>query len=499
MAARGVRAVSSSLAPGMILRDTYEVVRLIAEGGMGAVYEAKHLRLGDHRVAIKVLLPRSGLRVSEMASRFRREAEICAKLAHPNIIAVTDWDTMEDGTSFFVMEYLDGEDLAVRMKRGALAHAEVHNILVQIGAALDAAHGQGVVHRDLKPRNIFLARTGGPDHVKVLDFGISKLIGDETLATTTTDKVLGSPRYMSPEQARGHSKEIGPLSDQFSLGSIAYELYAGRAAFAAASVESTMFNIVHEDPESLLTAAPDAPPTVIAAITRALAKEPEARFPSTRELVTAMYPDHNSAWFAADAATPPEGPAPPHPADAETVSVGTRKKGSDDRRFPLVWLAVPLLGMVLGVGAIAVWKHETPEPAAAVVVDVPADDVEPVPVEPPVEKEKEKHKKEKKKATPVRDPDRSKERIAVPIPSEVLAKLERAREYLAAGDPGGALRMAQQSVGLRDTAAARKLIVQAYCARRDLEMAHASLNKVAKVDLPEVRKYCEQQGLTLRR
>ena len=144
-----------NLAPGTVLADTYEVVRPIATGGMGTVYEGRHLRLRERKVAIKVLRTDTAMSHKELARRFRREAEICAKLTHPNIVSVTDWNTLPDESPYFVMEYLHGESLHDRLERGPLSQDEVENVLRQVTAALSSAHAHDIVHRDLKPSNIF--------------------------------------------------------------------------------------------------------------------------------------------------------------------------------------------------------------------------------------------------------------------------------------------------------------------------------------------------------
>ncbi len=169
---------------------------------MGAVYEAEHIQIG-RRVAIKRLAPDLSDQ-GEALARFRREAEVVAGFQHPNIVGVLDWETLDDGSPCIVMDYLKGEDLASRIRsRGQLAWPELARICDEILSALAVAHRAGIVHRDLKPQNIFLAIDDeGRESAKLLDFGVSKIHGSSTMATTDA-RMLGTPAYMSPEQADG--------------------------------------------------------------------------------------------------------------------------------------------------------------------------------------------------------------------------------------------------------------------------------------------------------
>ncbi|MEE8408667.1 MAG: serine/threonine-protein kinase, partial [Myxococcota bacterium] len=282
------------LVPGTVVSNSYEIIRKIARGGMGDVYEAQHMRLSQRRVAIKVLRQETVEKTSQASTRFRREAEICAKLTHPNIVSVTDWNTLPDGRPFFVMEYLEGESLEARMARRRLMTDEIEKVLRQVGSAVHTAHQLDIVHRDLKPSNIFLVSSAqaplGPEFVKVLDFGISKIVGANTLQTTGI-KVLGSPRYMSPEQARGRNEEITTKSDQFTLAVVAYELYAGKPPFEADTVDSLLFNIVYEEPPPLQDMAPEMPRHVVDAINCAMTKAPQDRYPSMRNFLRDLLQD----------------------------------------------------------------------------------------------------------------------------------------------------------------------------------------------------------------
>jgi tRNA A-37 threonylcarbamoyl transferase component Bud32 len=262
---------TSLLAPGVVVAETYEIERQLGRGGMGEVWLARHLRLAGKQVAIKVLhvdrqLPQEAL------ARFKREAEIAARLEHPNIVQVLDFNTLPTGQPFLVMELLKGQSLALRARGKSFDLEQVAHIMRQVGAALQAAHRAGVVHRDLKPENIFLVPTAVGDQVKVLDFGISKL-SDSNTVQTTDSVLIGTPLYMSPEQALGHNSEVTPQSDLFSLGSICYELFTGRAPFQADNIAKVVFRIAYEKHPPLAAARPELPASAVSAVEHALEKE----------------------------------------------------------------------------------------------------------------------------------------------------------------------------------------------------------------------------------
>jgi serine/threonine-protein kinase len=276
---------------GTVLRDTYEIVSQIGKGGMGAVFAARHLRLPGKHVAVKVLLGEANLN-PELYARFRREAEIASQLGHPNIIEVLDFHSLEDGTPYMVMEYLRGENLARRLKQGALPLSEVLTMARQIGSALQAAHRAGVVHRDLKPANVFLVPTeaGGElsERVKLLDFGISKILASQTVQTQDA-MLLGTPQYMSPEQALGKNSELDARTDIFSLGCMLYEMLAGKTPFdGTGSTVLVVYRIVHERAAPLATHCPNLPAHVLAAVDKALEKDPKDRFQDVGALILAL-------------------------------------------------------------------------------------------------------------------------------------------------------------------------------------------------------------------
>jgi len=276
---------------GTVLRDTYEIVSQIGKGGMGAVFSARHLRLPGKHVAVKVLLGEANLN-PELYARFRREAEIASQLGHPNIVEVLDFHSLEDGTPYMVMEYLRGENLARRLKHGPLPLPEVLGMARQMGSALLAAHRAGVVHRDLKPANVFLVPTeaGGEltERVKLLDFGISKILASQTVQTQDA-MLLGTPQYMSPEQALGKNSELDARTDIFSLGCMLYEMLSGRPPFdGGGSTLAVVYRIVHERPAPLATHCPELPAHILTAVDKSLEKDPKDRFQDVGAFILAL-------------------------------------------------------------------------------------------------------------------------------------------------------------------------------------------------------------------
>jgi len=270
------RAAPRSLV-GETVCNAYRVIRLIGEGAMGGIYEARQLRL-DKRVAMKVLA-RPLAANGEALLRFHREAEITSQLGHPHIINVFDFGTTEQGQPFLVMEYLEGEDLANLLHRKtALPLPAAVRITRQVASALAETHAKGIVHRDLKPANLFIVKVQGEDFAKVLDFGISKVRAAST-ALTNASTLMGTPMYMAPEQAKGET-ELDHLTDQWALACITYEMLAGRPPFIGDDTAALLYQVVHEEPGRLSNFVKDLPPEVERVIQRALAKEPSERFPN---------------------------------------------------------------------------------------------------------------------------------------------------------------------------------------------------------------------------
>ena len=262
---------------GRVLHDTHEILRLIGRGGMGAVYEARHVRLTRKRFAVKVLDLRQAEDETNYA-RFRREAEISTALGHPNIIEVLDFYETRDGRVCTVMEYLEGEDLAALLKRkGKLPPRQVAVIAAQVGSALRAVHDKGIVHRDLKPANIFISPGAlGVVRVKVLDFGISKIRDSRSL--TGDRMVLGTPHYMAPKQAEGKIGELDHRTDIFGLGTLCYEMLSGRLPFEAPTLLGVIRKICDKPHPRLSSHVPELGPVVDRAMDRALAKYKDDRY-----------------------------------------------------------------------------------------------------------------------------------------------------------------------------------------------------------------------------
>ena len=265
------------LALGTVLDGIYRIDRLVGQGGMGSVYEATQTRL-DKRVAIKVM-SRDLAGNSEALLRFRREAQVTSQLGHPNIVHVFDFGTTPEGAPFMAMELLEGEDLETRLQRvGRLAPIAVAAILKQVASALAATHARGIVHRDLKPANIFLLNLeGATDFVKVVDFGISK-VRSASGRLTRPAMLMGSPQFMSPEQASGQVDAIDHRTDQWALACIAFEALTGRAAFVGDDVPALLYQVIHSPPPALTAVAPDLSAQLEAVLGRALAKPPGDRF-----------------------------------------------------------------------------------------------------------------------------------------------------------------------------------------------------------------------------
>lgn len=270
---------------GTTLQGTYRIVRKIAQGGMGTVYEAQHTRL-QQRFAVK-FLEHTLARDEEAYARFRQEAEIAASLAHDDIAQVFDFNVDEYGNPYMVMELVDGVTLDRWAERRRITPGEVLMIFEPLCSALGAAHAAGIVHRDLKPSNIVVRGGGNDITVKLLDFGISKMktSGD---GMTRTNVIMGTPNYMSPEQASGNTNTVTSTTDVFALGAILYELLSGRRAFDATATPAILHAIVYEQPPALATMCPDLPPAVVAVVEKCLAKNPGDRFPDAPSLLVAL-------------------------------------------------------------------------------------------------------------------------------------------------------------------------------------------------------------------
>jgi serine/threonine-protein kinase len=287
---------------------------------MGAVYEATHLRL-NKRVAVKVMA-RELASNEEALARFRREAEVTSRLGHPHLVNVMDFGTTDSGEPYLVMEYLDGEDLDHRIRHlGRLPLEVAVEITRQVASALAAAHEEGVVHRDLKPANVYLVKVKGEaDFVKVLDFGISKIKASRTKLTRAS-AVMGTPEYMSPEQATGLIEEIDHRADQWSLGCIAWEMLSGHAPFIADDMAALFYQVINMDPHPLSKRAPGLPPEVEPVLRRALAKQAGDRYPSIKDFARAF--EAAATGFTRELTPPPLAISRPAPVKG-TVAYSAR-------------------------------------------------------------------------------------------------------------------------------------------------------------------------------
>ena len=277
------------VSPDQTIDGKYRVGRRIGEGGMGTVYEGENIRIG-RRVAIKVLHAHVAER-PEFASRFEREARVAAKIGSPHICDVLDLGDLPDGERFIVMEYLEGVSLEDRLAKGKMSPDTLAPIAFELLDGLATMHGAGVIHRDLKPANIFLAKStkGRGEVVKILDFGVSKFLPEpgETSDMTQTGTLMGTPLYMSPEQARG-IRNIDGRSDLYSASVIFYRALSGELPFTADTFNQLMFRIALEEPRSVREHAPEVDAEIASIIHRGLAREVEARFRSAREYQDAV-------------------------------------------------------------------------------------------------------------------------------------------------------------------------------------------------------------------
>ena len=268
---------------GTSIDGRYVIEKVLGEGGMGMVYRARHAVL-DKPLAIKVLKP-SVSRNEEVMERFRREAQAASSIGSPHICDVSDFGALPDGSTYFVMEFLDGPSLGKAMEDGAMPTEQVARIGTQLCDALGAAHNRGIVHRDLKPDNVHLVKKGNrDDFVKVLDFGIAKVATNNDSKLTQAGQVFGTPHYMSPEQCAGH--EVDHRTDIYALGVILYEMACGKVPFDADNLMGLLTKHVYEQPIPLRQMAPNQniDPGLEAVIMRCLHKNPDGRHPTMADL-----------------------------------------------------------------------------------------------------------------------------------------------------------------------------------------------------------------------
>jgi Protein kinase domain len=272
---------------GRVLADTYQIVEQLAEGGMGRVFAARHLRLRDRRVAVKVLGDEF-VREPEIVARFEREVESVSTVIHPHVIEVYDAGKTADGVHFLVTELLEGEDLGVRIektKKGLSVDLAV-SLSRQICLGLAAAHARGIVHRDVKPENVVVVQVDGQPFVKILDFGISKVVRSGRTKLTRTGAVLGTPAYMAPEQARGGNVDV--RTDVYGVGATLYTILAGRAPFDGDDPATALTKLVSEEPPRLRSVVSAVPAGLEIVVQRAMAKDPRDRYGNILQLESAL-------------------------------------------------------------------------------------------------------------------------------------------------------------------------------------------------------------------
>jgi tRNA A-37 threonylcarbamoyl transferase component Bud32 len=361
---------------GTTLAERYLVTRKVGQGGMGAVYEATHTLIGK-RVAVKVLLEKYAQREA-IVKRLKQEAQLASSVGNEHIIDITDFGTTDDGRTFVVMEFLEGESLAECLARETtLPEQRILRIVAQAANALVAAHAKGIVHRDIKPENLFLLKRKDQDFVKVVDFGISKSLRassdeEEPQRLTQTGMVLGTPLYMSPEQARGDD-ELDHRVDVYALGVIMYEAASGRVPFIGSNYLSVISQVLNETAKPLRELKPELSEEFEAVVQKAMAKDVKDRYASAQDMladVTAILED------------------PTHSTERARITGPRRKAGKKGDASPvryLIWfggIAVVIAAVVFTVTQLlakpAKAKQGTGSGNDAVVTPPPPVDAAPV-------------------------------------------------------------------------------------------------------------------------
>jgi serine/threonine protein kinase len=363
---------------GRTLGGAYRLDRRLGAGGMGAVYAATHARTG-RGYAVKVLLPEVAARRDALA-RFRREADAVSALGHANIVGIHDFHE-DGGLAYLVMDLLSGEDLGSRLERaGTLPLDEALAVFEDVAAGLEVAHERGLVHRDLKPANVFLAsQPGSRERAVLLDFGLARSVADEGELgkLTASGVVLGTPQYMSPEQAAG--APLDARADLYSLATILYEMLAGRPPFSAPNLPALFARLITDPAPPLSRARPDLPIALSDVLDRALAKDPGVRFADARALVAAVRTARGSIPGTGEHAALPPTIARPMPSSAPVVLAAA--SGESPRRSSRLWIAVAaatvVAGSVAGAAGAALLFFGAEQHPENAVASVPALD-EPV-------------------------------------------------------------------------------------------------------------------------
>lgn len=337
---------------GTVLAGTYSIVRVVGEGGMGRVYEARHTRIGSKRFAVKVLHPEFA-RQPDVIERFQREAEAAAAIRSPHVVDVYDVARTPDGRPYIVGEFLEGRELADYLREsGRLDVARAARTVRQVCRGLAAAHARGVVHRDMKPENVFLTGDLEQPIAKVIDFGISKIGDAPGTALTKTGMIMGTPSYMAPEQARG--ERVDHRADVYAVGAILYCALTGQRPFDRGDPTATLAAVLTEEPPSPRSLVPSLPEHLELVVQRAMAKSPEARYQSVTDLEDELAPYDPESAPADPAATPP---ARAPLASAQGAAVRRGSATAMDRHAMEVRLARPtIVGLSVLGGLWLVWS-----------------------------------------------------------------------------------------------------------------------------------------------
>jgi tRNA A-37 threonylcarbamoyl transferase component Bud32 len=332
---------------GRTIRNTYAIMRVLGEGGMGRVYEARHTRISSKRFAIKMLHPEFA-RQPEVLSRFQREAEAAASIRSPYVVGVYDVDRTPDGRPYIVGEFLDGKELADHLNEtGKMPVARAARIVRQICKALAVAHDKGVIHRDMKPENVFLTGDLSRPVAKVIDFGISRVGDNPGTALTQTGMIMGTPSYMAPEQAKG--MRVDHRADIYAVGAVLYCALTGRRPFDRGDPTATLAAVLSEEPVRPRSLEPSIPEGLEMIIQRAMARDPAHRYQTMADLERDLAPydseddDVPAALATGDAAGRGSSPGRQEAVDRQTREAGLAR--------PMI-LLLSLLGIFWLGGAL---------------------------------------------------------------------------------------------------------------------------------------------------